>query len=181
MLFLCVTPLVYSSPPTPPWGISAKFLSLDSSRIKIMLDCYSIDRFSKGIVYLLISADSGATPDSIVLWNGSWNGDTSKETFQKSFSHSFTSLKSKKSLIVAIFRFKAPRSTELWSVDSRSFLLHLADTILVDQSYDDLEDAEIIYDLKKGGYEGLSDEQLRKVNHELWKRIIRRHGGGERE
>lgn len=63
------------------------------------------------------------------------------------------------------------------NVSSEYFLLHLADTILVDQlSFGGLERMEIVHELNKRGYDKLSENELRKVDHELWRRLKKSKG-----
>ena len=161
---------------TAPYGIGVRLSCLTPSSIKISIKCYSAEEFKDGSIYLLLSADSGATPERIVLWTG----NSSSDTFQRSFVHNFNS-KGRKSAIKAVFCFYDRGAPLKTFVEEPYFILHLPDTLLTDRnSYAGLEDAEIRYDLEKGGYEKLTDEQLRVVNPPLWRKLIKSRGGGDR-
>ena len=174
---LISTHIGYATQPSGLLGIQANYSALDPKSVRVEIKCYSLERFAQGLVYMLVSADSGSPADSLVLWTGQWNGDPNKETFNGTFSHSFTSQKSVKSFVKVGFRCLFAGETKQRGAQEQSFLWHLADTIITySNSFDGLEDEEIRYEMHKGGYDTLTDKQFRKANGRLWKRYMRRHG-----
>ena len=178
-----------STIPTLPQGVIVSF-SPGRASVTLSLRCYSAQKFTAGSIYILVSSDSGATPDSIVLWTGK----SDSELFVRSFSHTFPSHDGKKSAVKAVFQCLVTGETTAYFdknhvlngrkfasfqsvVEEQWFLLNRLDTVLVDMSsYGDLEYEEVYYELKKGGYENLPDNQLRLLNHELWRRFHKVHG-----
>ena len=140
--------------------------------------CVGHSKFTDGTLILRAGRFKSHQVDSVGLWRG--NSDTDR--FDQSFNYALSLPEGKKANVVVMFQGRVPGVDYMYTTKGDLSVYQLPDTLLqTEGDYNFLDWVEIDYLIKKKGYDGKSEDEIRAIDPNFWKRIqYVKHGHGRK-
>jgi hypothetical protein len=130
--------------------------------------CTADRKLTEGLLRIITAAHGSKTIDTLTFWKGESGADTLDKTGHYSMPFEVGS----KFHIEVIFTAHVAGGSGKTTLTRNLYVYRLSDTLLTgEQSYAALDKAEVDHLVKKKGYEGKTDEEIKALDPELWKKM----------
>lgn len=162
---------------TGPFEVCLSAGRVGTNAVQLSVRCIGHSRFEGGVLRLGVNVLRNQYTDSVILWSGK----PASDSFDRTFNYTLPLAEGKKAHAAATFEGRVFVLNEVITIKRDLFIYSLPDTLLQADDYAWLDWVEAAYLMKKNGFEGKSENEIRVIDPKLWKRIMHlRHGYGRK-
>jgi len=161
-----------------PLEVKLSAACVHSNSVLFIVRCLGHFKFTEGTLIFEVGSFRSKSVDTLHLWSG--NSDTNN--FDQTFNYTLRLPEGKKANVAATFQARVTGLENMYAVKGDLCVYQLPDTLLqAEGEYNFLDWVEIDYLIKKKGYDGKSEDEIRAIDPNFWKRIqYVKHGHGRK-
>lgn len=148
--------------------------NLRMSNVVFTIQCIAEQKFTDGSIICTSSKYGNKKIDTLSLWTGS----SDSTNFDRTYHYILQLPNGKRGHVTAVFRGQTEGNSVSSSLEL--YACRVVDTLLVDNgSYAALDRPEVDYLIRKKGYEQKSEDEIKALDPDLWKKMqkLKAQGG----